>query len=141
MKMESRPTVDLLVHSAAQLLTCAGGPQRGPGLGTLGLIEGGAVAIRAGLVVATGSTEELRRSYSASRELSAAGRVVLPGFVDPHTHLVWAGDRAAEFEQRVQGASYLEILEAGGGILSTVRRTRFANLETLLAESRPRLRI
>ncbi|HEX9797425.1 MAG TPA: imidazolonepropionase, partial [Anaerolineales bacterium] len=97
-------------------------------------------AIRGGLIVATGSTEDLRRSYVAANELSAAGRVVLPGFVDPHTHLVWAGDRAGEFEQRVKGASYLEILEAGGGILSTVRRTRFASLDTLLSESRPRLR-
>jgi imidazolonepropionase len=138
--MESRQVVDLLVHSASQLLTCSGGPQRGPALGSLGLIEHGAVAIRAGLIVATGSTDELRRSYNASHELNAAGRVILPGFVDPHTHLVWAGDRAAEFEQRVRGASYLEILQAGGGILSTVRRTRFASPETLLAESRPRLR-
>ncbi|MGH2619090.1 MAG: imidazolonepropionase [Anaerolineales bacterium] len=138
--MEQRPTVDLLVHSASQLLTLTGGPQRGNTLGALGIIANGAVAIRGGLIVATGSTEDLRRSYSATSELSAAGRVVLPGFVDPHTHLVWAGDRAAEFEQRIQGASYLEILEAGGGILSTVRRTRFASLETLLSESRPRLR-
>ncbi len=138
--MESRQTIDLLVHSAAQLLTLAGGPQRGRALGELGLIEDGAVAIRAGRIAATGSTEDLRRTFSAASELSAAGRVVMPGFVDPHTHLVWAGDRATEFEQRIQGASYLEILEAGGGILSTVRRTRFASLETLLAESRPRLR-
>ncbi len=140
MNTEQRPTVDLLVHSASQLLTLAGGPQRGTALGELEGIANGAVAIRGGLIVATGSTEDLRRLYVATRELSAAGRVVLPGFVDAHTHLVWAGDRAAEFEQRVQGASYLEILEAGGGILSTVRRTRFASLETLLSETRPRLR-
>ena len=138
--MEERPKVDLLVHSASQLLTVSGGPQRGASLGALGIIGNGAVAIRGGLIVATGSTEDLRRSYVAANELSAAGRVVLPGFVDPHTHLVWAGDRAGEFEQRVKGASYLEILEAGGGILSTVRRTRFASLDTLLSESRPRLR-
>jgi len=137
--MEPRPTVDLLVHSASQLLTLSGGPQRGTALGELGIISDGAVAIRGELIVATGSTEDLRRAYSAARELNAAGRVVLPGFVDPHTHLVWAGDRAVEFEQRVKGASYLEILEAGGGILSTVRRTRVASLETLLSESRPRL--
>ena len=138
--MEQRLTVDLLVHSASQLLTLSGDPQRGTALGGLGIIRNGAVAIRGEHIVATGSTEDLRRSYSAASELSAAGRVVLPGFVDPHTHLVWAGDRAAEFEQRVKGASYLEILEAGGGILATVRRTRFASLETLLSESRPRLR-
>jgi len=141
LNMEQRPKVDLLVHSASQLLTLSGGPQRGTTLGELGIIGNGAVAIRGELIVATGPTEELRRSYSATRELTAAGRVVMPGFVDPHTHLVWAGDRAAEFEQRVKGASYLEILEAGGGILSTVRRTRFASLETLLSESRPRLQL
>lgn len=138
--MEQRPAIDLLVHSASQLLTLTGGPQRGTTLGALGIIGNGAVAIRGELILAIGSTEDLRRSYVAANELSAAGRVVLPGFVDPHTHLVWAGDRAAEFEQRVQGAGYLEILEAGGGILSTVRRTRFASLETLLSETRPRLR-
>jgi imidazolonepropionase len=64
----------------------------------------------------------------------------MPGFVDPHTHLIWAGDRAAEFERRLQGATYLEILAAGGGILSTVRATRNATLESLLAETRPRLK-
>jgi imidazolonepropionase len=63
----------------------------------------------------------------------------MPGFVDPHTHLVWAGDRSAEFEMRLQGKTYLEILAAGGGILSTVKATRAASLETLLAETRPRL--
>lgn len=64
----------------------------------------------------------------------------MPGFVDPHTHAIWAGDRAAEFEMRLAGASYLEILAAGGGILSTVKATRGASLETLMEETRPRLK-
>jgi imidazolonepropionase len=72
--------------------------------------------------------------------LDARGRVVLPGFVDPHTHAIWAGDRAAEFELRVQGKTYLEILAAGGGILSTVRQTRQASFDQLLEEARSRLR-
>jgi imidazolonepropionase len=63
----------------------------------------------------------------------------MPGFVDPHTHTIWAGDRAAEFEMRLQGASYMEIMAAGGGILSTVGATRSASLETLVEETRPRL--
>jgi imidazolonepropionase len=63
----------------------------------------------------------------------------MPGFVDPHTHAIWAGDRAAEFEMRLQGKTYLEILAEGGGILSTVRATRTASLEKLLAETWPRL--
>src|SRR5829696_8897314 len=98
--------VDLLIHSAAQLLTLAGGPQRGARLGDLGLIEDGAVAVEAGRIVAVGTTSALRAQYQPSAELNAAGRVVLPGFVDPHTHAVWAGDRAGEFEQRLTGRTY-----------------------------------
>jgi imidazolonepropionase len=65
--------------------------------------------------------------------------VVCPGFVDPHTHLVWVGDRAGEFEQRIAGATYMEIMAAGGGIMSTVRATRAASVAALMAETRPRL--
>lgn len=133
-----RETVDLLVHSAGQLLTLAGGPQRGHKLGELGLIEDGALAARAGHILEVGPTNELRARYTAGRELDAGGRVVMPGFVDPHTHLIWAGDRAQEFELRVSGMSYMELLEAGGGILSTVRQTRAADLDTLTAQARPR---
>ena len=128
----------MLLHSASQLLTLSGGPQRGFDLGRLGIIPDGAVLIRDGLIAAIGSTEELRRRYPDEELLDAGGRVVLPGFVDPHTHLIWAGDRAAEFELRLEGKSYLEILAAGGGILSTVRRTRQASVEDLLRETRPR---
>jgi imidazolonepropionase len=64
--------------------------------------------------------------------LDAGGCVVMPGLVDPHTHAIWAGDRAAEFEMRLEGKTYLEILASGGGILSTVRATRTASLERLL---------
>lgn len=140
MNRYARVPVDLLVHSASQLLTLAGGPQRGGTLGELGLIEHGAVAIRDGRVVAAGSTNDLRQSHLARQEFDATDRVVMPGFVDPHTHLVWAGDRAGEFEQRVRGETYLEILAAGGGILSTVRSTRAANTESLIDASRPRLK-
>jgi imidazolonepropionase len=122
--------VDLLVHSVTQLCTIPpheGGPQRGAALGDLGLIEDGAVAVKDGRVVAVGPTAEVRAQVSAAaREMDASGRVVCPGFVDPHTHLVWMGDRAAEFEMRLAGATYLEIMAAGGGIMSTVRATRCA---------------
>jgi imidazolonepropionase len=130
---------DLLVHSASQLLTLAGGPQRGRDLGRLGIIEDGAVAITDGRVVAVGTSAELRRRLSARQVIDAGRRVVLPGFVDPHTHVVWMGDRAAEFELRLQGASYKEIMAAGGGIASTVRLTRQASVEALMASTRPRL--
>jgi imidazolonepropionase len=131
---------DLIVHSAAQLLTLAAGPQRGMGLGRLDLVEGGAVAIADGLILETGPTSSIRQRYDARTAIDASGRVVLPGFVDPHTHLVWAGDRAGEFEQRILGASYQEIMSAGGGIVATVRHTRQATVEGLMAAARPRLR-
>ena len=135
-------TIDLFVHSAAQLCVIPpqdNGPQRGARLGELGLIEDGAVAIAEGRVVATGPTRELASKVHASREIDARGKVVCPGFVDPHTHLVWMGDRAAEFEQRIAGATYMEIMAAGGGIMSTVRATRDASVDELVAAMRPRL--
>ena len=129
----------MLIHSASQLLTLAGGPQRGHALGRLGILENGAVLVRAATILAVGPTPELLRAYPGEARLDAGGCAVLPGFVDPHTHVIWAGDRAAEFEMKMAGARYLEILAAGGGILSTVRQTRLASLETLMEETRPRL--
>lgn len=131
--------IDLLVHSARQVLTLAGGPQRGSSLGRLGIIEDGAVAIDAGKIVAVGDSSDVRGRFQARDELDATDRVVTPGWVDPHTHLVWAGDRAEEFEQRQAGVSYMDILAAGGGILSTVRRTRAASPEDLAAQTTRRI--
>ena len=129
----------MLIHSASQLLTLSGGPQRRRDLGRLGLISDGAVLIRNGLIAAVGNTSELRRAYPDEPTLDARGHAVLPGFVDPHTHAIWVGDRAPEFEQRLQGKTYLEILAMGGGILSTVRATRGASIEQMCIETRPRL--
>ncbi len=133
-------TIDLLIHSARQLLTLAGGPQRGSSLGRLGPVENGAVAIHQGRVVETGDSHVLREKYQPDRSFDASDRLVMPGFVDPHTHLVWAGDRADEFELRQQGTSYMEILADGGGILSTVRRTRDASTEDLVRQALDRAR-
>jgi len=130
----------MLIHTIPQLLTLSGGPQRGSELGRLGLIENGAVLIQDDLIAAVGRSDELRAAYPHEPALDASGHVVLPGFVDAHTHALWAGHRAAEFEARLQGKTYLEILAAGGGILSTVRATRQASLEQLCAETRPRLK-
>lgn len=132
---------DLVIVHASQLLTLAGppGPRRGAALGELRLVEDGALVAQDGLVVWVGPTADLP-DWSARRVLDARGRVVMPGFVDAHTHLVWAGDRADEFEMRLQGATYLEIMAAGGGIMRTVRATRAASPEQLEAESFLRLR-
>jgi imidazolonepropionase len=129
----------MLIHSASQLLTLSGGPQRGHELGRLGIIPDGAVLVQDEKVVAVGPSAELRAAYPDEPALDAGGRVVLPGFVDPHTHAIWVGDRSAEFEMRLQGKTYLEILAAGGGILSTVLATWTASLEKLMQETRPRL--
>ena len=132
---------DLLVYNASQLLSVASpaGPKRGAEMSELGIVANGAVAVRDGRVAAVGSSDQLLGQVRALRSLDAAGRVVLPGFVDPHTHLVWAGDRADEFEMRVAGASYMEIMAAGGGIMSTVRHTRRASVDDLVRHTRPRL--
>jgi imidazolonepropionase len=129
----------MLIHSASQLLTLSGGPQRGEALGRLGLLQNGSVLIRGEKILAVGTSEEMQRDYPGEPGLDASGCVVLPGFVDPHTHVLWAGDRAAEFEMKMGGARYMDILAAGGGILSTVRATRAASVETLMQETRPRL--
>jgi imidazolonepropionase len=129
----------MLIHSSTQLLTLAGGPQRGHALGTLGIIENGAVVVRDEKIVAVGTTAELKTSYPDEPTLDASGCVLMPGFVDPHTHVIWGGDRANEFEKKMAGAAYLDILAGGGGILSTVRATRTASIESLIAQTRPRL--
>jgi len=108
-------------------------------MGELGIIEDGAVAAKDGLIALVEPTAEVRGQVTAAEEIDASGKVVMPGFVDPHTHLVFAGDRAGEFEQRIKGATYMEIMAAGGGIMSTVRATRAASVGQLVEEGRARL--
>lgn len=105
----------------------------------VGIIEHGAVAIAGEKILAAGASEAILREYSAGEMLDAEGRVACPGFVDPHTHIVYAGDRLDEFELKIKGADYLEILTAGGGILSTVTATRAATVEELAENARKRL--
>lgn len=133
--------MEIIIHSAAQVLTIAGaGAKRGATQGDLGIIENGAVAIRRGEIAAVGASDEIRGlATRETRLIDASGCIVLPGFVDAHTHAVFAGDRANEFEMRLRGASYLDLLKAGGGIMNTVRTTRAASLEQIVAETRARL--
>ncbi len=126
----------MLIHSASQLLTLTNAPQRGSQLGELGLIPDGAVLIRDSLIQEIGATADLLARFPDEDRLDVGGRVLMPGFVDPHTHLVWAGNRAAEFEMRLQGKSYMEIMAAGGGIQSTVNATRTAGFDDLLSQTR-----
>ena len=128
----------MLIHSAAQLLTLAAGPYAGDWNYDLDLLEDGAVLIQGETILAVGKSAEMLAKYPAEELLDASGKVVMPGFVDPHTHLVWAGDRAAEFEARLQGKSYMEIMAAGGGINATVLATREASLDELYSQTRQR---
>jgi imidazolonepropionase len=133
-------TVDLLIIHARQLITCAShGPKRGAAMADVGIIEDGAVAVQDGQILAVGPSAELLARYAARTTLDAAGKVVTPGFVDAHTHVVYAGDRVAEFEMRIKGATYMEIMAAGGGIVSTMRAVRAATAAQLAAETHARL--
>ncbi len=129
--------MDLIIHSANQVLTLAGtAPKRGATQGDLAIVRNGAIAISGEKIVAVGDTLDLLAlADTHTRKMDARGKIVLPGFVDAHTHVVFADDRANEFEMRLQGrrsrdpqrdATYLDIQKAGGGIMSTVRATRAA---------------
>ena len=128
----------IIFHNISQLITIAGGPQRGLQLGKLGIIEQGAIVCEDEIILAVGEEAEILERYPLADRVDLRGRAVVPGFVDPHTHLIWAGDRAGEFEMRLQGKSYMEIMAAGGGILATLTATRKASLEQLVAEARAR---
>lgn len=129
----------LAVVNIGQLITLAGParPRVGQELCELGLIEDAALLMEGGRIVAAGRQAEIRsRIPPHAVRVDAEGCCVTPGFVDAHTHLVFAGNRAAEFEQRIAGATYQQIAAAGGGILRTVRATRAATEGELLAETR-----
>ena len=132
---------DLLIHSANHLVTCAspGGPKRGAMMADVDLRPDGAVAIHHGQIVAVDSTDVLKAKVKADTVIDAAGKAVCPGFVDCHTHTVYGGDRVHEFEMRVAGASYMEIMAAGGGIVSTMQHTRGATIDELVESGRKRL--
>ena len=138
--MGNMETVDLYLHNAEQVVTCASrGPKHGTAMAEAGVIERGAVAVRDGRIVAAGPAAQLDETFTAERVIDCTGRSVCPGFVDAHTHTVFGGDRAAEFELRIKGASYLEIMAAGGGIVSTVRHTRSASVDELARSATARL--
>jgi imidazolonepropionase len=134
---------DLLVlHAQLATMRGAAGPRRGPEQGEVGLIPDGALAIADGKIAAVGPTDAILHKFKAKKAdtIDASGRLVTPGLVDPHTHLIFAGSREDEFERRCQGASYMEIAQAGGGILSTVDHVRKASRAELVRLARPRLR-
>ena len=132
---------DLLIVHATQLVTCANDrrAKRGEQMRDVGIIADGAVAVKDGRILDVGTTADIRARYESEGVIDASGRVVCPGFVDAHTHAVFAGDRLDDFESRIQGKTYMEILAAGGGIMSTARATRAATADELYALAAHRL--
>ncbi len=134
---------DLAIVDAAELVTVSGpAPRLKTALADPGIIERGSVASRAGVIVFVGDAETFRREVHilpGGLVIDAAGRTVLPGFVDPHTHLPFAGWRDGEFVQRLSGATYESIAAGGGGIQATVAATRRASEDDLVEAGRRRL--
>lgn len=131
--------IALRVENIGQVATVPGpGPKRGAALADVGLIREAALLVQGGRVAWVGAQRDLP-PHEAEAVVDVGGAAVVPGFVDPHTHLIFGGDRVEEFERRLQGATYQEILAAGGGILSTVRQTRALGVAELVAQAQPRL--
>lgn len=130
-----KKNVDLIIQHSKQIVTARShseSPAIGPEMAELGIIEDGAIAIKEGRIIAADETSRILDEYSGTRIIDATGKVLTPGFVDAHTHFVFAGSRETELELKIKGAGYLEILQRGGGILRTVRETRAASKEQLL---------
>jgi imidazolonepropionase len=134
---------DFVVRNASEVLTCAGpAPRRGAAQADAGSLQAGAVAARDGRIVFVGLESLLDRDVELTPQavvVDARGGAVVPGFVDPHTHVVFAGDRRGELRRRLAGATYAEIAAEGGGILGSVVATRAATAEALAAAAKRRL--
>jgi len=142
--MSRKHYADLLIHGAAELVTMAAktnGPRCGGAMNRIAAVKSGAVAVANGRILIAGPENEVMATVkvdSTTRQISAKGRLVTPGLVDAHTHLVFAGSRENEFELKiVQGLSYEEIEDQGGGVLATVKQTREASMTRLIAQARP----
>jgi len=127
--------VDVLVLNSNETITLDS-PNSDTGLG---VIDNGGVAINQRKIVLAASTELLERKFRSRTTIDAENEIILPGFVDPHTHLVFAGARDAEFQLRIEGVSYMDVLRKGGGIIETVSRTRQASSESLFQSGKHRL--
>lgn len=141
---ETAVAVDLIIQPIGEIVTpdAVGGPVREEKLGAVKRIKDGAIAVKDGRIVLCGPAELVNASVKTNqrtRTVDATGKLLTPGFVDPHTHLVFGGNRANEFQMRCQGKKYAEIAAAGGGIVASMRGTRQASLDELVELGRQRL--
>lgn len=133
---------DLVIFNANQIITMDsefGVPRIGEQMKDLGIIRKGAIAIQNGIIVHVGSYNDLESKCRLTDEtilIDASNQIVAPGFVDPHTHIIFDGSREEELSMKIEGKSYLEILESGGGILKTVRATRIASIDKLVSNGK-----
>lgn len=134
------------IKHAAQLATLASGekgPRKKGAMSELGIIEDGGVLIEDGVIIAVGKTEKIEKAHPEKVKQAtiydASGKLVTPGLVDPHTHVVFGGSREREFEMRLEGATYMEIMNAGGGIHATTNMTRKATENQLIEQTKVRL--
>jgi len=130
-------TVDILLENANELITLKGSnkPRTKKEMSNLGIIKNGSIAVKDGIIIEIGKNLK----YKAKQTIDATGKTVLPGFVDPHTHLVFAGSRESELDMKLKGLSYMDILKKGGGIFYTVNETRKASDQDLIKQSKERL--
>lgn len=141
-----KPTEDkmLIIDNASEIITIAGdnrSPRKEEGLRDIGLVEDGSAIIEDGLILDVGPRRDVMSSVDTSNAtvIDASGKVVMPGLVDPHTHLIFAGSRERELGWKIEGASYIDIAERGGGIISTVNATRNATFDDLFKTAADRL--
>ncbi|MBT3755002.1 MAG: imidazolonepropionase, partial [Candidatus Cloacimonetes bacterium] len=135
--------VDLLIINAKELLTLAGSnnPRIGSQMNDLSIINNGAIAIKNGIIIDVGLTKDLINKYvDAKQIIDASNKVVMPGFVDPHTHPVFKQTRENEFEMRIKGKSYVEISRSGGGIRSSIAGVRNTSEDELYSLAEKRIR-
>ncbi|HPI26464.1 MAG TPA: imidazolonepropionase, partial [Candidatus Cloacimonadota bacterium] len=132
---------DLIIFNAREIATLKsdGTPKTGSAMNDAGIIKDGALAIKDGLIVALGTSSEIKRAFQAGSQIDASDKLITPGFVDSHTHPVFVHTREDEFAMRLAGKSYVEIALAGGGIRSSIASTREASEEELFALAQKRI--
>ena len=126
-------TVDILIKNASELITLKGSncPRIKNQMNELSIIPGGSIAVNEGRIYDIGKN----LNYKSEKTIDASKKTVIPGFIDPHTHLVFSGSREFELDMKLKGQTYMEILRSGGGIFFTVNQTRTASEEILLLQS------